>query len=193
MGMKRNILLGLALLDLVLPIIADQKPPAFVFGGNRLYIGMSKHDAVAALSVCCKLTPPAQSEIEKLPVPDGQILSHFISSKDGSEFRILGTIAFRDGKVLRMTRPLDNDLDTYSHDVVAFVRALKRSIPSEASESEVVMRVFIRGEHVTNAESETIFFSFPNGRGIELHVGTLDKPPKEVNKRDFVSMNETLD
>ena len=191
--MKRNCWLGLTLLGLTLPIIADQKPPVFMFGGNRLYIGMSKHDAVAALSACCKLTPPAQSEIEKLPVPDGQILSHIISPKDGSEFRILGTIAFRDGKVLRMTRPLDNDLDTYSDDVVAFMRALKRSIPSEASESEVVMHVSIRRERVTNAESETIFFSFPNGRGIELHIGTLDKPPKEVNKRDFVTMNETLD
>lgn len=192
---RRALILAIALLEicLVVPLIADQKPAVFMFGGNQLYVGMSKHDAVAALSVCCKLIPPAQSEIEKIPVPDGQILSHFIQPKNDSEFRILGSIAFRDGKVLRMTRPLDNDLDTYSDDVVAFVRALKRSLPSEASESQVTVHVSIRRERVSNAESETVFFTFSNGRGIELHIGTLDTPQKEVNKRDFVTMNETLD
>lgn len=191
--MKRNIFLGLTLLGLVLPIIADQKPPVFVFGGNRLYIGMSKHDAVAALSNCCTLSPPADSDVEKQPAPEGVILGHFIASKDGPPYRMLGSISFRNGKVLRMTRPLADDIDSSNDEVVGFARALRRSLPSEANDSEVIIRVSVRHEHATNAESDVMFFSFPNGRGIEFHIGTLDKPAKDTNKRDFVTMDETLE
>src|SRR6267154_1580333 len=184
--MKRNFWVGLALLGLVLPIIADEKPPAFYFGGNRLYIGMSKQDAVAALSKCCTLSPPADSDVEKQPAPGGAILGHFIATRDGPPYRMLGSIAFRNGGVLRMTRSLADDIDTSNDDVVGFARALKRTLPSEANDSEIVIHVSVRHERMSKAESDVMYFSFPNGRGIELHIGTLDKPAKETSKRDFV-------
>ncbi len=190
--MKRNFCLGLALVGLVLPTIADQKPPVFVFGGNRLYIGMSKQDALAALSNCCTLSPPAESGKDDL-TPEGLILGHFIISKDGSPFHMLGTISFHNGRVLRMTRPLVDEIDTWNDDVVSFARALKRALPSEASDSEIVIRVSVRHERMSNAESDIVYFWFPNNRGIELHIGTLDKPAKDTNKRDFVTMDETLE
>lgn len=177
---------------LVLPITADQEPPVFVFGGHRLYVGMSKHDALAALSNCCKLSPPAESDIEKEPVPEGVVLGHFIQTKSGPPYRMLGSISFFNGKVLRVTRPLADEVDTSNDDLVAFVRALKRSLPSEATDSEIVVHVSVRHERVANAESDAVFLSFSNGRGIELHIGTLDQPERGTNKRDFVTMDETL-
>jgi hypothetical protein len=154
---------------------------------------MSKRDAVAALSNCCTLSPPSDSDVEKQPAPEGVILGHFIASKDGSPYHMLGSISFRNGRVQRMTRPLADEIDTSNDDAVGFARALKRSLPSEASDSEIVIHVSVRHERMNNAESDVVYFSFPNSRGIELHIGTLDKPAKDTNKRDFVTMDETLE
>ena len=78
--MKRSIVIGFVLFEfcLVVPIIADQNPPAFVFGGNRVYVGMSKRDAETALLRCCKLSPPADSDVEKHSAPRGVLLGHRI-------------------------------------------------------------------------------------------------------------------
>ena len=37
-----------------------------------------------------------------------------------------------------------------------------------------------------------IYIKLQDGRGIEIHVGRLDKPFPENNKRDFVTLTETL-
>src|SRR6267143_6270652 len=92
-------------LCVILPIVSDQKPPVFVFGGKQFYVGMSKHDAVAALSSCCKLSPPAEDNVEKRPAPEGTMLGHMILPKDESQFRILGGIYFSGDKVRRITHP----------------------------------------------------------------------------------------
>lgn len=163
-----------------------------MFDGNRLYIGMSKHDAVVALLNCCTLSPPAEADVEKELAPEGTILGHFISTKGGPPYHMLGSITFRNGRVLRLTRPLAEEIDTSSDDV-GFVRALKRSFPSEASDSAISILVSTRHERISNAKSDVVFFSFRDGRAIELHIGTLDKPQKGTNKRDFVTMDETLE
>jgi len=54
----------------VLPLVADQKPAMFGFGGKQLYVGMSQREAVASLSVCCKLSPSV-TDVEKQPAPEG--------------------------------------------------------------------------------------------------------------------------
>ncbi len=192
--MRKIAAFGIALeLCLVLPIIADQRPLVFYFGGNRFYIGMSQHEAATALSGCCKLSPPLESEVEKRPAPEGIVLGHFILAKNDDPFHMLGSISFRNGKVIRMTKPLDDDIDTYNEDLVSFARALKRSLPSEATDSEITLHVSVRHERVSNAESDVVSLLCPNGRTIQLHIGTLDKPGKDTNKRDFVTMEETLE
>lgn len=194
--MKRNIFLGIVLLVLVLPIIADQKPPVFVFGGKQFYVGMPRHEAVTFLSACCKLSPPAEGAVEKesVPVPEGMMLGHMILPKEEPAQRILGAIYFSGGKVARITRPMAEDVDTYDDDLVGFARAIKRTLVAETSASGTsILVVSVQHERIGNAESDVVFFVFPNGHGIELHIGTLDKPNIVTNKRDFATLDETLD
>jgi hypothetical protein len=188
-------LLGFVLVEtcLVLQLIADQKPPVFVFGGNRLYVGMPKHEAVASLSACCKLSPPAESEVETQPAPGGMMPGHFIVPKEESPQRILGSVYFSGGKIIRITRPLDGDVDTSSDDVVGFARALKRSISTETADSETAVLLSVRHERTDNAESDVVFLRFRSGRGIELHIGTLDKANTRTDKRDFATLDEFLE
>lgn len=182
--------LGVALLSSCLALAAD-KPPVFIFGGKQLYVGMSRSDALASLSGCCKLSPPADSEIEKQTIPGG-VPGHFIIPKDDSEFRIMGTIHFSAGKVIRITRPLAENVDVWNDDLVSFVRALKRALPAD-SDKETTVVVSIRHQRISNAESDLVSLSFPEGRGLELTITTLDKSTDaNKNKRDFVSLDETL-
>ncbi len=93
--------------------------------------------------------------------------------------------------MVRITRPLAEGVDTWNDDVVGFARAIKRSLQAE-SDAETTILVSVRHERISNAETDVVSFSFPNGRGIELHVGTLDKPDTYTNKRDFATLDETL-
>jgi hypothetical protein len=188
-------LLGFALVELcfVLPLVADQKPPVFVFGGKQLYVGMFEHEAVASLAVCCKLSPPAETEVEKQPALEGVMLGHMILSKEGSTQRILGTVYFAGGKIVRITRSLDDELDTSNNDVVTFARAIDRALSPTMGDSETTIRVSVRHERMSNAESEILSLSFPYGRGIQIQIGTLDKPDAHTNKRDFATLDETLE
>jgi len=191
---KRTIIpLGFILLGSCLVLSgADEKRPTFFFGGQQVYVGMSKQEAVASLSHCCKISPPVESGVERQPAPENTMLGHFILSKEESPQRILGAVYFSGGKILRITRPLDEEIDTFNDGVVAFARAIKRSLPAEGDGGTTV-RVSVRHERITNAESDVVSFSFPNGRGIELHIGTLDKPDTQTNKRDFATLDETLE
>jgi hypothetical protein len=159
---------------------ADQNPPAFYFDGKRVFVGMPQAEAVASLSSCCKLLPPAESWVEKRPVAAGTMPGHFIVTKESSE-RILGGIFFSSGKVARVTRPPAEEVDTWNDDVVGFARAIKRSLLADTGSGTTVV-VSGRHERMSNAESDVVSFSFPNGRGIELHIGTLDKPDTNTNK-----------
>ncbi len=181
-----------------LSLAADQKPPVFYFGGKRLFVGMPKSEAVASLSACCKLSPPADSENEKLSADTGQMVGHFILSRGEAPQRILGGIFFAGGKVARINRPLaEEDFNPQSDDVVAFARALDRALSPTTGDSHAIVFVSVRHERVSNAESEVLSLSFPNGRGVELQIATLDRPPSnappEFSKRDGVSLNEILE
>jgi hypothetical protein len=89
---------------------ADERRPVFYFGGNRLFVGMPKSETVAALSTCCELSPPAASEVEKQLAPVGTLVGHMILTKEESPKNILGAIYFSGGKVLRLTRPLAEEV-----------------------------------------------------------------------------------
>jgi hypothetical protein len=191
--MKRRKLSLLAFslfIALVLPLAADQRP-SFVFGGEQLYVGMSMSEAVQLLSACCRLSPPIEANTEKnlLTARGG----HFILKKDGTETPMLGGIFFADQKVARLTRPIADDVDFSSEDLVAFTRALKRVLQNDAGDFERKANISVQHEKIRNAESDVISITFPDGRGIELHVGILDKPNQLTNKRDFVTADETLE
>lgn len=185
--------LGLKVLVLfvacVLPLVAGQRP-YFVFGGNQFYVGMSMSEAVELLSQCCKLSPPIEANTEKNRVTAGG--GHFITKKNGAEFSMLGAIFFDGQKVTRLTKPMADDVDSSNEDLVAFARALKRVLQNDAGDLERTARISVQHENVTNAESDIITVTFPDGRGIELRVGTLDKPNRLTNKRDYVTADETL-
>ena len=182
------------LLLLPMSLAADQKTPVFYFGGNRLFVGMPKSEAVALLLACCKLSPPADSENKKLSADTNRMIGHFIFPKEESPQRILGTIYFADGKVSRITRPLDAEkFDPESDDIVAFTRALDRNLAPETGDSRSVVFVSSRHERLTNGEGEILSFSFPNGRAIELQIVTLDTPSKITGRRDSVGLDEILE
>lgn len=175
---------------LVLPLVADQRP-YFVFGGKQFYVGMSMSEAVRLLSSCCELSPPIEANIEKNTLTAGG--GHFISKKNGTEFSMIGGIFFADQKVTRLTKPMADNVDFSNEDLVAFARALKRVLQNDAGDFGRTARISVQHEKATNTESDTITITFPDGRGIELHVGTLDKPNQLTNKRDFVTADETLE
>jgi hypothetical protein len=174
---------------LVLPVVADQKP-YFIFGEKQFYVGMRMSEAVQLLSVCCALSPPIEADTEKNPLTGKG--GHFILKENGTGHSILGEIVFAGQKVTRLTKPMADDVDFSNDDLVAFSRALKRVLQNDAGDFERTARISVQHERVSNAESDVISITFADGRGIELHVGSLDKPNELTNKRDFVTADETL-
>ena len=104
---KSTVATFMLLVLLVLPLAADQKP-SFVFGGKQIFVGMSMSEAVRLLSDCCRLSPPMENKIEENPVMARG--GHFIVSKSQPE-TILGTIQFVNHQVVRMTKPIADDVD----------------------------------------------------------------------------------
>jgi hypothetical protein len=190
--MCKQFLLACLVVSFALSLSADQTP-AFYFGGKRLFVGMPKADALVELSDCCRLSPPPDSnERQTAPYKD-KMLGHFIFSKDGSPSRMLGTIFFADGKVVRITRPLDADkFDPQSDDVVALARSLDRSLESATGDSQTVT-VTVRHDRASNGAADILTFAFPNGRAVVLQTMTLDTPSTDTGKRDSVSLDESLE
>jgi hypothetical protein len=173
-------------------LTAQQTSPAFAFGGKRLYVGMSESEAVESLTACCKLSPPVTSQNQETNLPAGEMAGHFIVSKNEQTPTILGTVFFSGGKVVMVTRPLDNEVDTSNDDLVTFAKALKRTLASEAADSSATALVSLKHESMNNGDSDTICVVFPNGHGIQLRVGTIDKAGA-TNKRDFATLDEILE
>src|SRR5579859_8044282 len=167
---KASLIASLLFVVLVLPLVADQRP-YFVFGGKQFYVGMSMSEAVQLLSVCCKLSFTNAANTEKNPLTTRG--GHFIWKKDGTETSMLGGIFFADQKVTRLTKPMADDVDFSNEDLVAFTRALKRVLQNDAGDFERTAKISVQHEKATNAESDVISITFPDGRGIELHIGTL--------------------
>lgn len=193
--MRKRMVLLLLGICMALPLAADQKPPVIYFGGQPLFAGMSRSAAIAALSMCCELSPPADAEDEKLSAETGRMTGHFILSREAAQHRMLGSIFFVDGKVARITRPLDEDkFDAGSDDAVMLARALDRNLASEAADgSDAVVFVSTRHERLSNGESEVVSFRFPNGRSLQLEIVTLDTPSMLTGKRDSVGLDEVLE
>jgi len=167
-------------------LLAQQDAPVFYFGGEGLNIGMAKSQAVARLATCCKLTPPVD---EERPIA-GKMVGHFIQPKEESpEHPILGTIYFSGGRVARMSRDLAGNVDTENTDLVSFMRAFRRALPDGTTSAVITLQ---HEKNVSNAEVDELTIVLPSGKGIEIHIGTLDTP-NNGNRRDFVTLDETLE
>jgi hypothetical protein len=181
------LLLMLASTPLFSQTAADQYQPILYFGAQKIYVGMPQREAIAALSSCCKLSPPAEPDKQIAPTLDSAGAGHFILPKEQSTQPILGTIYFSEGRVIRLSQELAPDVDTSDRELVSFVRALKRALPEGSNSATLTMR----HESASNAESDVLTIVFPNGRGIEIRIGALDSPDS-MNKRDFVTLDELL-
>jgi hypothetical protein len=177
-------------LGLALSLAADQKPLSFYFGGKPIFIGMPQAQAVAILTACCKFTPPKDSEDENPPGAN-HLIGHFIFSKEKGP--MLGSIYFSSGRVFRINRPLDEDVNSESEDAVALARALDRSLTQDLGDSPATVIVSARHVPMKGADSEVLTLTFPNGRGVELQIFTSDSPSKATGKRDAVSLDEFLE
>ena len=180
------------LLSLLVPLLslASDQRSSFTFGGKQFYIGMSMSEAVQLFSDCCQLSPPIKAKIEKDPLTANG--GHFILEKEGTETKIVGTVFFSDQRVTSMSRPIAEEVDTSNDDLVAFTRALKRVLQNDAGDTGRAATISVQHERFSNAESDLISIKFPDGRGIELEVGTLDRADARTNKRDFITANEIL-
>ena len=183
-GLSR-LILGIALCT-VLPLSAGQKPPELYFGGHRLTVGMRVSDVAVAISTCCVLTPP-------IGAADSGEGGHFIRTKEGPPYRLLGSIWFRAGKVSRISQPIDSEFDGYNDEAVHLARALYRALAPTTGDSSSTVLLSVQHTRMSNGEGDTLSLSFPNGRGIELQVITLDNPDKTTNKRDAVTLDEILE
>jgi hypothetical protein len=174
--MLRLIAFALVGLSIALPLGAGQDSPTIYFGSHRLFIGMAQTDAMAQLSTCCKVSSPASADMERSAAEKGEVLSRFILSNDGPEKHIIGTISFSDGKVSRVSRGLDEQLNPVSADAIALGRALDRNLIQNPNGGPAIVFVSTRHERAMNGESEFLTFAFPNGRIVELRIITLDTP-----------------
>jgi hypothetical protein len=181
----------LAILALCPAIQADHKPATMMLGGSEFYIGMSKAEAGRLLASCCKVRPPLDENIEAATsAVKGGYAGHFVLSKDSST--MLGGIFFSNGRVVRITRGLNDDFDEQGDDVVAFVRVLKRTLASYGEEPMSAV-VAVQRQSMGDGESDIIFIKLSDGRGIQIELATTDKPSPGTNKRDWVSVDETLE
>ena len=186
---KRNLAaLILAMLQscVLLSQAANHKPSGFYFNGKEFHLGMSQTEALAELSECCNLSPPPKPGELSAANQSVQPKGYFVISKEERHHSILGSIWFKGQKVVGLSHELALDVDTSSDDLVAFMRDLKRSLPEE----ETTAVIEIRHEQMSNAESDILTLAFPDGRRIEIRIGTLDKAAD--SKRDFVTMDEVL-
>jgi hypothetical protein len=174
---------------LVLPLVADQKPPAFFFGGGALYVGMSKAEAAKVLLACCKISPPLNEESDKTPMPPGMMPGYMISPKEGPQYEVLGIVYFLGGRIVRITRPLASGVD----DLVTFVRAMQSVLGTGENTYGRTAVVSVRHDRRSNGSSEVVQIIFQDGRGIDLTLTTLDKPDPDTNARDFPMLDATLD
>jgi len=113
---------------------------------------MPESEAMATLSVCCKLSPPNDKEDKQLAVDAGRVPGHFIFSRDGK--RLLGTIYFLSGRVMEVTRPLGDEVFApWNDDVVRFARTLDRSLSPATGESDKTIHLSVRHERASNGNS----------------------------------------
>lgn len=183
--MPKRLTMSFLALCFALSLAADTNPPALYIGGQRLFVGMLKSEAVAALSSCCNFSPPADSANANAATG-----GHFIVSKE-EPTSILGTVWFDGGRVSQISRPIDENIDPQSADVVAFARALDRTLSRDTDGAPARAIISVRHERMENGDGEFVTLSFANGRGLEIQIATLDNAGA-TGKRDFVSLNETL-
>jgi hypothetical protein len=100
---------------------------------------------------------------------------------------------FDNHEVARMTKPIANDVDFSSDDLVAFTRAVKRVLQNDAGDAGRRATITVVKNKANNAEADKVLIKFDDGRGIEINVGTLDKPNQLTNRRDFVTADDTLE
>jgi hypothetical protein len=158
---------------------ADHKQPGFYFNGKEFHLGMSEREAMAELSECCKLSPPPKSDADNA--------GYFVIAKGEGSQPIIGGIWFKGQTVVSISREIANDVDTSNDELVAFMRAFKRSLPEEMTTAVIA----VRHEQAMNAESDILTLEFPDGRRIQIHIVTLDKAVAG-SKRDFVTFEEIL-
>ena len=60
-------------------------------------------------------------------------------------------------------------------------------------DGETTVRVSVLHERMSNGQSDALSLTFPNGRGIRIRIGTLDKALDASTKRDFATLEETLE
>jgi hypothetical protein len=83
----------------------------------------------------------------------------------------------------------------WNEDVLGFARTLQRALSPVTGDADTTVRVSVRHERSSNAETEVLSLSFPNGRGVRLNIIRLDKafegaPPES---RDQVTPDEFLE
>jgi hypothetical protein len=169
---KIRIVLGSIGLLFGAAVVAQNRPAFFYFGGKKIFVGMGQSGALAVLATCCKLSPPKLTESQK-EMGAGQ----FIVPNEESPGRILGSIHFENGKVARVTRPLGDDAYiAWNSDVLGFARTLERALSPTSGDAENTVRISVHHERASNGDTESLSFSFPNGRGVRLSLIRLDRP-----------------
>jgi len=177
-------------------LVAQNQPSVFYFGGKRIFVGMAQTEALAALSTCCKLSPPTVTEAQRQTAAEmGRTVGQLILPKEESQFRILGTIFFGHGKVTNVTRPLGEEAYLpWSEDVLGFARTLQRALSPGTGDSDTTIHLSIRHERMNNGESEVLSITFPNGRGTRIILISVGKasegaPPEsreQANLEEFL-------
>lgn len=185
----RNLVLGLLLLassQTCLLYSQNSKPTGFYFGGREFHPGMPEGEAINQLSECCTLSPPVGSIKDDAAAPAGETKGYFILSKGKSSQGILGGIWFKNHKVASISHELADSVDPSDDNLVAFVRAFKRSLPEGATNAFVT----VTHEQASNGESDIVTLLFPDGRTLIIRIVTLDAGVN--SKRDSVSFEEVL-
>ncbi len=164
----------------------SQKPSGFYFNGKEFHLGMSEREALAELSDCCKLSPPPSLSDDSTTTDSGQTKGYYVLSKQQGNQSVLGGIWFKGQKVVSLSRDLSSNFDTYSDDLVTFMRTFERSLPEGATPAVIG----VQHDQATNGESDSVTIQLTDSRRIQIRIVTLDKSVSA--KRDFVTIEEIL-
>ena len=94
-----------------------------------------------------------------------------------------------DGKVTRITRPRDRKVSPESVAAVALGRLMIRALSQREGDLSSTIQVTTQHQRLANGESETLLLSYPNRKGVELKILTLDTPSPATGHRDSVGLD----
>lgn len=141
----------------VTPTVRGQnRGETIILEGQTFEVGMSKQDALARLSICCKIS--------------GRDDSYFVTSKE-SPYNIMGGIWFADDKVSMVKKESGQFMNG---EAINFGQTLFRLLSEISHSKEQAIVLQTSTKEGSNATFRNISLQFSNGRSVVVLISKVD-------------------